>query len=312
MILNQNEFVASLFNLIIETRVNRTVNGKRINDLIDACMVDTIEYGEGAGLISVDTLETKDYSENSTLLTNEKPKIDEQQLSTTDKKFIHVTINRWLMKGAFKDEYSMAECIAMIEEMLEKTRLIYVYKKIVKAYEGWIGTQAGQTKTIQLTDPTGKMGLDLIETNKANALKIYQEIRKLSLSMQVPSRNYNDLAYEEMYNADELDFIVNGAFDEIINTYAYASLLNSDKLNNIQLYDKSIIIPEDQFEEEKTKTNTIGYLVSKRKYTIAPRFTVATDFFDGSNLNTQEFVHFWLNSAFVKGLAGVKLVAQFV
>ena len=312
MELNQNEFLASLFNLIIQTRVNRTVNGQRINELIDACMVDPIEYGEGAGLISVDTLETEDYSKTSSLLTNKEATLDEQQLETTDKKLIHVTINRYLMKGAFKDEYSMSECIGTITEMLEKTKLIYVYKKIVSAYQNWSPTLATQVVEIELTDGTGMVGAELNENNKANALAIYSKVRELSLNLQSPSRDYNDLEYEEMYNANEMDFIVNGKFDSLINTHAYASLLNSDKLNNIQLYDKSIIIPKKQFSTPEAQEFTIGYLVSKKKYMIAPRFTVSASFFDASNLNDQEFLHFWLNSAFVNGLAGIKLVAKFV
>lgn len=316
--LNQNEFLASLFNLIVETRVNRTCEGRRINDLIDSCLVDTIEYGEGKLLVSVDTLEVSDYSAQSSILTAKKPIVNEQYIETTDKKVIQVTINRYLMKGAFENEYALAECVSTIESMLEKTKNIYMYKKIVKAYEGWTPTgsdkqpRTTQTITIDLIDTDGMTGTTLVESKKANALTIYERLKALSLSVQTPSRDFNEINFEEMYNADELDFIVNGKFESLINTYAIASLLHSDKLDNIQLYDKSIIIPESQFTATDTKTKTIGWLVSKKKYQIAPRFTVNTSFNDASNLNLNEFLHFWLNSGFANGLAGVKLVANFV
>lgn len=308
--LNQNEFLANLVNLIVETRINRTVEGRRINDLIDSALVDPTPYGDGRLHITVDTLAVEDYSETSTLLSNKKPTVNEQLISTTDRKKIQVTLNRWLMKGAFANEYSLAEAIGAIEEMLQKTKDIYMYKKIVSAYEGWTPTVAGQTKTIDIMDVSALEGENLTNANKSNALLIYQAIRSLSLAMQSPSRAYNDLGYEEMYNADDLIFIVNGKFEGLINTYAYASLLNSDKLNNIKIYDKSIIIPEEQLSNAQNQSNTIGWLVSKNKYEISPRFEVMTSFEDASNLMLQDFLHFWLNSGFVDGLAGVKIVAN--
>ena len=52
MVLNQNEFVASLVNIIVKTRINDTTKGRRIYDLIDTALIDAQEYGEGAALLS--------------------------------------------------------------------------------------------------------------------------------------------------------------------------------------------------------------------------------------------------------------------
>lgn len=310
MTLNQNEFLGNLVNLVVVTRVNSTTNGTRINDLIEACLTDTIEYGEGKLLVSVDTLQVEDYSQTSTLLTNKLPTVDEQEIETTDKKFIHLTLNRYLTKGAFANEYSLSEALAVIESMLEKTKNIYMYKKIVTAFEGWSSNVATQSVEIEIVNTSTLTGATKVEQDKANAIKIYETIRKYSLNMQAPSRKYNELQFEEMYNAEELDFITNELYDTYINTNAYASLLNSDKLNNIQLYSKSIVIPTDQLTSQSQ--NVIGWLCSKYKYQIAPRFMVTTDFFDGSNLNDQKFLHFWLNSGFAKGLAMIKFTAKLV
>lgn len=310
MTLNQNEFLSNLVNLVVETRVNATTNGKRINDLIDFCLTDTIEYGEGKLLISVDTLKVSEYSQTSSLLTNELPIVDEQVIETTDRKFIHLTLNRYLMKGAFANEYSLSEALAVIESMLEKTKNIYMYRKIVEAFENWTSPVETQTVTIDIVNTSTLSGSAKLEQDKANAIKIYENVRKYALNMQTPSRKYNELGYEEMYNANDLGFIVNEKYDTYMNTYAYASLLNSDKLNNIQLYDKSIILPTDQINEGNI--NTIGWLCSKYKYQIAPRFMVSGSFEDISNLNIQDFLHFWLNSGFAKGLAMVKFVARLV
>lgn len=318
MQLNQNEFLPNLLNLVVMTRINNSVNGKRINDLLASVFVDPIEYGDGELLISVDTLNASDYSETSSLLKATKPTINEQYLSTTDKKFVAVTLNRYLMKGAFANEYSLADCLAVIESMLEKTKDIYCYKKTVKALEDWTPTDnAGspvnadtQKITIDLIQTTGMTGNTLVETEKANALKVYTTIRNIALNIQAPSRNYNELQFEEMYNADQLNMYINSKFDTQINTYAYASLLNSEKLNNIEQYKKSIIIPTEQFKSENQET-LIGWLAVDKKYRIAPRFVLATSFFDGSNLNLNEWLHFWLVSGFDKGKAMVKFTAKY-
>lgn len=312
MILNQNEFIASVVNLLVKTKVNKTTNGKRINELIDSSLVDAVKAGDSYALRTIDTLKVKEYSDTSSILSVEKPDVDEQVLSTTDKKYIQLTLNRYIMQGAFADEYSLAECLAEMESMLEKTKAIYMYKKIVKAYEDWTPAQQSQTITIDLIDTTGMTGITLTESNKANALKLFQTIRKYAINIQAPSRKYNDIEFEEMYNADELIFVENEKFESLVNAYSFASLAQSEKLENVQLYRKSILIPQEQFNETATQENVIGWLVSEYKYQIAPRIEVATSFEDASTLNLNEFLHFWLISGMAQGLAGVKFVANFV
>ena len=312
VILNQNEFVANIVNLLVKTKVNKTTNGKRINELIDSSLVDAVKAGDSYALRTIDTLDVKTYSDTSSILSVEKPVVDEQILSTTDKKYIQLTLNRYIMQGAFADEYSLSECLAEMETMLEKTKAIYMYKKIVKAYQDWVPTQATQTITVDLVDTSTLTGVQKIEQEKDNALTIYKALKKVAINIQAPSRKYNDIEFEEMYNADELIFVENSKFESIVNTYAIASLLHSEKLDNIQLYKKSIIIPDEQFTDDYTKGLVIGWLVSEYKYQIAPRIEVATAFEDASTLNLNEFLHFWLISGMANGLAGVKLVANFV
>lgn len=306
MTLNQNEFVSDLLNLVLELKVNKTTNGERVNELINEFTSDMVEYGDSKGYISVDTLTASDYSKTSSLLQVNEPTMDEQFLTTTDRKKIAVSISRYLMKGAFTGENSLSEAIAVIESMLEKTKVIYTYKKIVSAFENYVPTEATQVVSVALDSEAGLSGADLEAVRRINAIKLHSAMRDVSIEMQTPTRKYNDLAYEEMYNADDLVFVKNSEIETYINAYAFAELLNSDKLNNIKLYDKSILIPQSQFTGDQSKT--IGWLCSKGKYQILPRFVVATSFVDGSNLMTQEWLHFWYISGFVNGLACVKFV----
>lgn len=304
--LNQNEFVSDLLNLVLELKVNKTTKGERVNQLIREFTSDMVEYGDSKGYISVDTLQTSDYSKTSSLLTVSEPTMDEQFLETTDRKKIAVSISKYLMKGAFTGENSLSEAIAVIESMLEKTKVIYTYKKIVKAFEDYVPAEATQTVTVTLNSEAGLSGADLEAVRRINAITLHSAMRNTSLAMQTPTRKYNDLAFEEMYDADDLIFLKNAEIETYINAYAFAELLNSDKLNDEKIYDKSILIPSEQFTGDQSKT--IGWLCSKGKYQILPRFVIATSFQDGSNLMTNEWLHFWYISGFVNGLACVKFV----
>lgn len=309
--LNQNEFLANLCNLVVVTRINKTVNDID-SPLVRSCMMEDVPYGDSKLLITVDTLEAKDYSKTSSLLTVSEPTVDEQELETTDKKFFTVTLNRYLLKGAFANEYSMSDCVAVILSMLQKSKGIYLYKKVVAAYENWTPTQAGQTLTIDLIDTTDMTGQELYSAQVTNAKTILKKIQNLYENMTAPTRQYNDIEYETFMSGDDYKLILNSNFSNLIDVDALATLLNSSKITDKQTWRETYIIPSEQFTNSDTKTKVIGWLGDREKYQISPRFEVATSFSDGSNLMDNNWLHFWLISGMAKGLNLVKIVANFV
>lgn len=309
--LNQNEFLANLSNLIVVMKTNQTVKDVA-SPLVQSCMFENVDYGDSKLVLTVDTLEVKDYSTTSSLLTENEPTIDEQVLTTTDKKFINVTLNRYLLTGAFANEYSMSECVATIESMLQKTKGIYAYKKVVSAFENYTPKQETQTLTINLIDTSTLSGVNLENANVTNAKTIEKELLNLFQNMTAPTRAYNDLEYESFIGADDLKLIMNSTFQNLINVDALATLLNSSKITDEEKWKETYIIPSEQFTNSNTKTKTIGWLCDRQKYQISPRFEVSTSFFDGSNLMDNRWFHFWWISGMVNGLNCVKIVANFV
>ena len=320
--LTQNEFVGSLTNLAIKTLVNKTIADK-VSPLVQSCMFDAVEYGDKALLISVDTLEVSEYSETSSLLSNAKPTLDEQALSTTDKKKIQVTLNRYLMQGAFANEYSIAEAFAVILSMLQKTKNIYMYKKVVAAYENYNGglnndgtpkpMLSTQTKVVNMVDVSAVEG----ETNKKaarefNSNQIYKALLEIQQGMCSPTRLYNELGFETMSDENDLKLVINGYFMNEMIVETMATLLNSSKISDNEKWKETHVIPEVQFANSETKTTTIGWFGDRNKYQIRPRFEVGTSFFDASTLNQNDWLHFWLISGFVNGYPLVKLVANYV
>lgn len=309
MVLNQNEFVSDLVNLALVLRVNKTNDKMRMNELIEQFTDAEMAYGDQKGFITVDTLTVQDYAEESSLLKINKPTVNEQFISTTDKKKIAVTLSRFVMRGAFTGEGSLETAIAVILSMLEQTKLIYTYKKIIQAFEAYTPKIETQTVAVEITDSSTLTGEEKAAVERQNAINMYLAERQTAINMQAPTRKYNDLAYEEAINADDLVYLRNAEYEAKENAYAYATLLNSDKLNNVKLYDKSILLPTDQLKAE-TKENVIGWLVAKGKYVVIPRFTIARGFEDASNLMSHNYLHFWLCSGFVDGLPAVKFVKK--
>ena len=322
MSLSQNEFVGDFTNLIISQYVNKSV-ADGLHPLVESCMFDGVPYGDKAAIISVDTLAVGDYSNTSSLLSVVKPTIDEQQLNTTDRKVIQVTLNRYLLAGAFANEYSLSEAFAVILSMLQKTKAIYLYKKVVAAYENYAGALnndgttrpllATQTITINLVDVDNLTG----EAEKAaartfNSNEIYKTLVKTLHAMCSPTRVFNELAFETLARPEDIKFIVNDKFMTDMITDTMATLLNSAKISDLEKWAETYVIPPEQFANASTKTDVIGWLGDRNKYQIRPRFEIGTSFYDASNLNQNDWLHFWLISGFVAGLPQVKLVANYV
>lgn len=320
--LTQNEFVGALTNLAIQTLVNKTV-ADTVSPIVQSCMFDGVEYGDKALMISVDTLSVTDYAEASSLLSVVKPTLDEQELSTTDKKKIQVTINRYLMKGAFANEYSISDAFTVILSMLQKTKNIYMYKKVVAAYENYAGGLNNdgtpkemletQTVTVDMIDVT-KLTTEVEKkaAREFNSNSIYKVLLGIQQGMTSPTRLYNELAFETISNPDDLKLIINGRFMNEMIVETMATLLNSAKISDQTKWKETYVVPEIQFSKDDTKTKVIGWLGDRNKYQIRPRFEVGTSFFDASNLNQNDWLHFWLISGFVNGYPQVKLVANFV
>lgn len=319
MTLSQNEFLGNLTNLIIMTKVNNTVSDS-VHELVASCFSEQISYGASKGIITVDTLAVEDYSATSSLLTATAPTVDEQQLNTTDTKFIAVTINKYLMAGAFSAEYSLEETLSVILSMLEKTKNIYLFKKCVAAFEGWTGgiandgttpipAQASQTLSVELIDTSAITDATELESaNIINAKRINKALMDLLDNMTAPSRDYNELEFEQMPNKEDLKLIINSKWRNDLIVDNMATLLNSSKIADEQKWGKVISIPSKQFT---SADNIVGWLVHNEKYQISPRFSVATSFFDASNLNLNNWLHFWLISGFANGLPAVKIVATY-
>lgn len=297
--MNVNQFLGSITNLIVNTRVLSTISDN-VRPVVKSFLKEASPFGDQDRFLSADILPDGDYQENSTLLTIAKPTTSEETISLTDKKKWKVSLTRYLLQGAFVDEYSLSSFYNLLISLLTKTKNVWLYNKAVGALMNWAPTLATQTITVTVSAADG---------DDEKAKKIYLALKDVYLNMLAPNKIYNDIAFTEDATIEDLNFYVNSKFENLLEVSANAYAYNLSELKK-WLGDKKYLIPSNQVNA--ANVNTIGWIWHVDKYQIRPFFDVATSFFDADNLVQHQYVHSWFKSGYVKALTGVKIVLNTV
>lgn len=289
--LNVNKFLGALTNLIAYAQTAITLEKGNVNRLIESCRDIDCENGDGKVVLSADVLSVGDLSESSTLLTTVKPTVDEQYIPITGYKVVQLTINKYLMRGAFVEESAMSGFIAYLNTVMKKTKDIYIYNLLVNAYNSYVPKQTTQTVTVNLYNTSGATGEDLLALQTYNTNQMYNALIMTLTEMGADTSAYNDLGFTELIDYSSLKFVANSYFNTqmIINTLA--TLLNSGKITEEQKWSETIVIPQNKMSTAN-KSSVIGWLGHNKKIQFGYYYNVATSFFDGSNLNQNNWLHF--------------------
>lgn len=295
--LNVNEFLGSITNLIVNTRVLQTLGGT-VRPIVKSFLKEASPYGDQDRFLSADILPDGDYAENSTLLTIAKPTTNEEAISLTDKKKWKVSLTRYLLQGAFTDEYALSSFYNLLVSMLTKTKNVFLYQKSIQALMGWVPSTATQTIVVSVAPGT---------SDEEIAKKIYITLKDIYLNMLAPNRKYNDIGFMEDSTIEDLNFYVNAKYENLLETAANSFAYNLSELKK-WLGDQKYLIPSDYVDE--TNSQTIGWIWHVDKYQIRPFFDVSTAFFDADNLVQHQYIHSWFKSGYVRALMGVKIVLE--
>jgi len=293
--LNVNQFLGAITNLIVNTRVLTTLSDS-VRPIVKSFLKEASPFGDQDRFLSADILEDGDYAETSTLLTIKKPTTNEETISLTDKKKWKISLTRYLLQGAFVDDYALSSFYNLLISMLTKTKNVFLYNKAVGALMNWTPTLATQTITVSVA-------ADATDEDKAKA--IYLALKTVYLNMLAPNKIYNDIEYTEDCTIEDLNFYVNANFENLLEVGLNAFAFNLSELKK-WLGERKYLIPANNIAEGQE--NTIGWIWHMDKYQIRPFFDVATSFFDADNLVQHQYVHSWFKSGYVKALTGVKIV----
>lgn len=290
--LNANKFIGTLSNLICYTFYKDNYHlGDNIDALLEAFRSDDTINGDGKLVLTSDLPDVKDLVVNtSTLLTSVPPEIQEQYIPVTKFKYIQLTVNRYLMRGGFEDEYAMANLISYLlnnmriaKRLQLKTDIETVIKKIT--------TNNPTKQTVKgLERPTGTptaVELNAVRTYNTNLIyrTLLTVIQKLGLGydLNITDKTTGNNTFKAYERPNNIVCLINPSTMASMDVDTLATLLNSNKIT------QKINV---NFIENDTIANGKILIVSKDKIQYGYFYQVATSFFDASNLNQQDFLHF--------------------
>lgn len=290
--LNANKFVGTLSNLICYTFYKDNYHlGDNIDALLNAFRSDDTINGDGKLVLTSDLPVVKDLVVNtSTLLTSVLPVIQEQYIPVTKFKYIQLTVNRYLMRGGFEDEYAMATLISYLLNNMRVAKRLQL-KSDIENVIAKILTNNPTTQTVTglakpTTNPTA-VELNAVRTYNTNLIyrTILTVIQMLGLGYElnvtdVTTGNDTFKAYER---PDNIVCLVEPSTMASMDVDTLATLLNSNKIT------QKINV---NFIENEAIGDGKVLVLSKDKIQYGYFYQVATSFFDASNLNQQDFLHF--------------------
>lgn len=290
--LNANKFVGTLSNLICYTFYKDNYHlGDNIDALLNAFRSDDTINGDGKLVLTSDLPVVKDLVVNtSTLLTSVPPVIQEQYIPVTKFKYIQLTVNRYLMRGGFEDEYAMATLISYLLNNMRVAKRLQL-KSDIENVIAKILTNNPTTQTVTgLAKPTANptaVELNAVRTYNTNLIyrTILTVIQMLGLGYEL---NVTDVTtgndtFEAYERPDNIVCLVEPSTMASMDVDTLATLLNSNKIT------QKINV---NFIENEAIADGKVLVLSKDKIQYGYFYQVATSFFDASNLNQQDFLHF--------------------
>lgn len=290
--LNANKFIGTLSNLICYTFYKDNYHlGDNIDALLEAFRSDDTVNGDGKLVLTSDLPVVKDLLVNtSTLLTSVPPTIQEQYIPVTKFKYIQLTVNRYLMRGGFEDEYAMANLISYLLNNMRIAKRLQLKSDIeVVIAEILANNPTTQTVTGLAKPATTPTAVELNAVRTYNTNLIYRTlltvIQKLGLGyeLNITDKKTGNATFKAYERPNNIVCLISPSTMASMDVDTLATLLNSNKIT------QKINV---NFIENDTITDGEILIVSKDKIQYGYFYQVATSFFDASNLNQQDFLHF--------------------
>ena len=290
--LNANLFLGALTNLIAYSQIANTTEVGIVGDFVNSFQDINVENGDGKVVLSSDLLTVNNYSGTSSVLTNTLPTVDEQYISVENYKVIPLTINNYLMRGAFVEETQLASFVAYLMSTMRATMTAYLSDALIAELEAYTPVQASQTQTINIFDTTGLTDpSELKDAQTYNANAIQEKLITLIHSMGFPTDKFNDLQFREIIDFSSMKFIVRNSTNGSMLVHSLATLLNSNKITDAEKWSETFVVPDEQFSGT-FDPDIVGWLMHKKKIQFGFFYEVATSFFDASTLDTRNWLHF--------------------
>lgn len=236
--LTQNEIYSALYNMIISQEVFDRIDDS--NELVDEAKVDGSLYGDTKLYYAADVLASSAWgndSEAANLLSLNRPSAPDCQAIKLDVfRQIRLTLDDYLSKRAWGDEYAFGQFNSLMEGMIGKTKRIYD----VTTYNAFIGTAKGYDSASNEQKVTVTVASN--ETPEGEAKKIAKAIADLEVEMTKVSRKFNKYGHITKFSKPEIKFIANADYVNKITKVDLPAIFHKDGLIS---FDR--VLPGDYF-----------------------------------------------------------------
>lgn len=268
--LRSNEIFASLYNMIISQEVFADNIKGTFSSLVDKGRVDGSLYGDTKLYYAVDVLKSapwgNDAEATNLLALHRPPAPDVQAIHLDIFRQISLTVDNYLSKRAWGDEYAFSQFNSVMLGMIRETKRVYDST----IYNSYIGTAVSQaTNAVVNADiTTATTGLTGDSAARMEAQTIAETLANLFINLKDITRDYNDYGNLRSVNLEDLIVVWNSKWVNKIKKIDLPTMFHKDGLI-------------EKFEEEILPNRYFGDLLDS---------TLATaNVYDASNNKTGMF-----------------------
>jgi hypothetical protein len=301
--LNNNFGLAALTNMWLDLDTADTYHGSF--PLLDKFQYKDIIYGDTVARIFTDKASVIEYSKTSSLLTITDPVEIEESITGISRKVVPLSLNHWLITNAFDGEGSVSKFGGYVLSWLEKSKDLYLKNSVVYPALCNVTLSAansGSASALAINVPAapaaGATNAELEAYARVKGQSIARQLHRSIVNLtENESTVYNGYGYTEFYSRNDLICILN---EDIVSQITYHDLPTSFHeigLDTALTGVDYITIPGVNFAD----ANRAFILIHKQKFLWSYVYNGGTQFFDASNLYTNNWRHFSYISGMFKG-----------
>ena len=252
--LNANEIFASIFNMIISQHVFAD-NIVHKYSLVERFRVDGTLFGDTKLFYAPDALKTTKWgadAEATNLLQLHRPKAPQcQKVTINIFRQISLTIDNYLTKRAWADEYSFSMFNSVMVGMMSTTKDVYentLFNTFVGTTESSVGNQLQNVKLSDYESVT-----DLEAKARLRAQRIAKTLADIFVELGDYSRKWNDYGNIRAYDEDSFIIVGNSKYINEITLLDLPTIFHQDGLS---VKDKMVLLPSRYFGVPVTVTGT--------------------------------------------------------
>ena len=239
--LRSNEIFASLYNMIISQEVFADNIKGTFSSLVDKGRVDGSLYGDTKLYYAVDVLKSapwgNDAEATNLLALHRPPAPDVQAIHLDIFRQISLTVDNYLSKRAWGDEYAFSQFNSVMLGMIRETKRVYDST----IYNSYIGTAVSQaTNAVVNADiTTATTGLTGDSAARMEAQTIGETLANLFINLKDITRDYNDYGNLRSVNLEDLIVVWNSKWVNKIKKIDLPTMFHKDGL--IEKFEEEIL-----------------------------------------------------------------------